>query len=53
MEFQRIIYKKDGAVATLQLNRPRALNALDEATIEEIREALARATADSEVKVLL
>ena len=53
MEFQRIIYKKDGAVATLQLNRPRALNALDEATIEEVREALARATADSEVKVLL
>jgi 2-(1,2-epoxy-1,2-dihydrophenyl)acetyl-CoA isomerase len=53
MEFQRIIYKKNDAVATLQLNRPRALNALDEATIEEAREALEHATADSEVKVLL
>lgn len=53
MEFQRIIYKKEGAVATLKLNRPRALNALDEATIEEIREALKGATADSEVKVFL
>jgi len=53
MDFQRIIYKKDGAGAPLQLNRPRALNALDEATIAEVQEALERATMDSDVKVFL
>lgn len=53
MDFQKIIYKKDAAIATLQLNRPRALNALDESTIEEVREAFVRATVDPEVKVFL
>ena len=53
MPFQRIIYKKDGPVATLQLNRPRAFNALDEATLEEMRAALLAATADPEVRAFL
>ena len=29
MEFENIIYKVDGGIATIQLNRPKALNALN------------------------
>lgn len=53
MDFQRILLKKEAGVATIQLNRPRAFNALDEATIEEIRRALLLTGADPGVKVLL
>lgn len=53
MEYLRIIYQKDGAIAKLLLNRPRSLNALDEATIEELREALRTASSDSDVRVLI
>jgi 2-(1,2-epoxy-1,2-dihydrophenyl)acetyl-CoA isomerase len=53
VDFQRIRYTKDGPVATLQLNRPRAFNALDEATIEELRVALRGAGADPEVKAFI
>jgi enoyl-CoA hydratase/carnithine racemase len=53
MEYLRIIYQKEARVARLLLNRPRALNALDEATIEELRYALKTAASDSEVRVLI
>jgi len=53
MDLQKNVYRTDGPVATLQLNRPRAFNALDEATIKELREALPRAAADPEVKALI
>ena len=53
MEFQRILCKKDAGVATLQLNRPRALNAINETAIEEIQGAFLLASADPEVKALL
>jgi len=53
MEYLRIIYQKEARVARLLLNRPRALNALDEAMIEELRYALKTAAADSAVRVLI
>jgi 2-(1,2-epoxy-1,2-dihydrophenyl)acetyl-CoA isomerase len=53
MEYLRILYQKEARVARLLLNRPRALNALDGATIEELRDALKAAAADSEVRVLI
>jgi enoyl-CoA hydratase len=42
-----------GAVRRLTLNRPRALNALNEALLEALGEALARAAEDDEVRVLI
>jgi len=53
MEFQRINYRTNGPVATLQLNRPRALNALDEAAIGELQQALVRAAGDPAVKAFI
>ena len=40
MEF--INYEADGAVAVLTINRPKALNALNSAVLDEINEALDR-----------
>jgi 2-(1,2-epoxy-1,2-dihydrophenyl)acetyl-CoA isomerase len=53
MEYQSIIYKKEDGVATVILNRPRALNALNEEMINEVLEAIKKCAADDEVKVLL
>lgn len=53
MEYQTIIYVKEEGVATITLNRPRALNALNALMIEEILDALQKTAADEEVKVLI
>lgn len=42
----------DGGVLTLALNRPEKRNALDAATIAELREAIARADLDAGVRVV-
>jgi len=53
MEYKLIIYKKEGGVATIVLNRPRVLNALNAELIEEILDAVEKTAADQEVKVLI
>ncbi|KPK88244.1 MAG: hypothetical protein AMJ94_15615 [Deltaproteobacteria bacterium SM23_61] len=53
MEFKCILYKKEGGKATITLNRPRSLNALNREIIDELFTALREATADPEVKVLI
>ena len=40
MEFENIIYKVDGGIATIQLNRPKALNALNSDINHDIMEAI-------------
>jgi 2-(1,2-epoxy-1,2-dihydrophenyl)acetyl-CoA isomerase len=40
MEFQHLTLEHDGAVATITLNRPESLNALNAAMVEEIRLAV-------------
>jgi len=53
MDLRPIIYKKEQGVATIILNRPRALNALNAEMIDELLHAVELAGEDPEVKVLL
>ena len=47
-----VLYERDGAVATLTLNRPARLNAIVPALVEELEAALERAETDDEVRVV-
>jgi len=53
MEYENIIYATDGGVATLTLNRPDKLNALDPKMLQEMVKAIDEAREDDEVKVLI
>lgn len=54
MAFEDILYEVDGdGVATLTLNRPERMNALRPQTTGEIREAIAMAREDDDVRCLL
>ena len=53
MPFQNLVLEYDGPVATLTLNRPQALNTLDQATIQELGAALDAVAADEALRVLL
>ncbi|HEX6348976.1 MAG TPA: enoyl-CoA hydratase/isomerase family protein [Candidatus Dormibacteraeota bacterium] len=46
-----VLYERRGPAAWITLNRPDKLNALNEAVVAGVREAVARAAADDEVKV--
>jgi 2-(1,2-epoxy-1,2-dihydrophenyl)acetyl-CoA isomerase len=52
-EFQQIVYKKDGQVATVTLNRPQKLNAYSEIMVHEILAALADARDDDETRAVI
>jgi enoyl-CoA hydratase len=49
--YETVEYERDGATAHLRLDRPDALNALNERLLEEFVDALAHAEADDEVRV--
>ena len=48
-----VTYSFDSGVATITLNRPEVLNALDEALLASLREAVARAADDDAVRAVL
>ena len=53
MEFANIIYKVEDGIATIQLNRPKALNALNSEINQDIMAAINLVKADPSVRVLI
>jgi enoyl-CoA hydratase len=53
MDFEHILYEKTEGIATIKLNRPRVLNALNKKLWLEFQSALEDAENDSDVKVLI
>jgi 2-(1,2-epoxy-1,2-dihydrophenyl)acetyl-CoA isomerase len=51
--FETILLERDGGVATISLNRPRALNAFDGRMHEELQEALDDAARDDDVRCVV
>uniref|UniRef100_UPI003A8B40E7 enoyl-CoA hydratase/isomerase family protein n=1 Tax=Leucobacter sp. BZR 635 TaxID=3378705 RepID=UPI003A8B40E7 len=49
----QVLYTVDGAIATITLNRPEALNALNNSMIAAIRDGIRHAAADTNVRVLV
>jgi enoyl-CoA hydratase len=52
-EFEHVLVERDGAVATVTLNRPRVLNALSPALIAELSDALRAFDEDPEVRAVV
>ena len=48
-----VIYKKEGKVAVLGINRPKALNALSSKIVGEIGKVITQISNDEEVRALL
>jgi enoyl-CoA hydratase len=53
MDYNNILYEVEEKIAFLTINRPKRLNALNVATIEEIGHALAQARNADEVRVII
>jgi enoyl-CoA hydratase len=53
MPYENILLERDGAVATITINRPKVLNALSQATIAEISSALRDVEADAELRAAI
>ena len=53
MEFANIVYTVEGGIATIKLNRPKALNALNSEINRDIMDAINLVKADPSVRVLI
>ncbi len=53
MQFENLILEIEDYLATVIINRPKKLNALNKATISELHDALAALEADSDIKVII
>ena len=53
MNFEQILYEKDGPILTITLNRPEKLNAFTGQMMQEIIEAMDAADADDEVRAII
>jgi len=53
MPFDTLLLERDGAVATVTINRPRVLNALNSQTIDELRRAILDFKRDDSVRVVI
>jgi enoyl-CoA hydratase len=53
MDFDNLLLERDGAVAVITINRPQVLNALNLATIDELRRAALALKHDAAVRVVV
>jgi enoyl-CoA hydratase len=53
MAFDNLLLERDAAVAIVTINRPKVLNALNSATIDELRRAILELKADDSVRVVI
>lgn len=53
MNFDNILIEKEDQIATITINRPTKLNALNKATIQELHEAFSSLNEDAQVRVVL
>ena len=53
MQFENLILEQEDHLATIVINRPRKLNALNRDTIQELHDALKYLDSDSEVQVII
>ena len=53
MPYEHLLVETDGAVATVTINRPKVLNALDAATLAELGQAMRGLQADEAVRVVV
>ena len=52
-EYELILYEKKDRVATITINRPKAMNALNSQVADEMRDALRDAEADDSIQVIV
>jgi enoyl-CoA hydratase/carnithine racemase len=53
MNYETILYQKDGALLTITLNRPNVLNAMNGAMKDEIKDAIGKASSDDEIRCII
>ena len=53
MNYENIYIEEEGAIATITIDRPKKLNALNKATIEELHSAFKELDDDTEIKVII
>jgi enoyl-CoA hydratase len=53
MAFDNLLLERDAAVATVTINRPKVLNALNTQTVDELRRAMLDLQADRSVRVII
>ena len=53
MDIENIIYKTSGSIATITVNRPKKLNALNAETINELHEVFKKAAADTDIRAII
>ncbi len=53
MTFENILVATEGHLATITINRPSKLNALNKATIQELHDALAQLDAEATIKAII
>ncbi len=53
MTYQNLLYRRDGAILTITINRPEVRNALNSATILELQQAFAAGRTDPDVRVIV
>jgi enoyl-CoA hydratase len=53
MAYENIIYKREQEIAVITFNRPKALNALNDALLQELSQALDDIASDESIRVLI